>query len=195
MFEWGEWDAALKLPDVIVSAVGVQEPLLTRTLIERAMAGRGNRSLFLMDLGLPRNVEPAAGGLYNVFLYTMEDLTGIVQQNRDARENEVPKAEALVEEHVGKFISWQASVELIGVLDTLRGSLKERRAAFLHEKMAGMIHFSEHDREHIGKLMDELIERLLIAPAERLRMEKELRRKIQSVEAIRDLYLSDREKP
>ena len=195
VLDWGNWDATLKLPDVIVSAVGVQEALLTKPLIERSMAARGNRALFLMDLGMPRNIDPDVSELYNCYLYTMEDLSEIVQQNRSARENEVPKAEALVEEHVAKFISWQASVELIGVLDTLRGSLKERRAAFLHEKLAGMNHFSNEDREHIGALMDELVEKLLIAPAERLRAEKELRKKIQNVEAIRELYLSDREKP
>jgi glutamyl-tRNA reductase len=193
--EWGEWETALKLPDVIVSAVGVQEPLLTKALLERAMSWRGNRALFLMDLGHPRNIEAAASGLYNVYLYTIDDLTEIVQQNRDARQSEVPKAESLVEEHVGKFISWQASVELIGVLDTLRESLRERRAAFLHEKLSGVNHFNSEDRTHIEAWMDELIEKLLIAPAERLRSEKELRKKIQNVEAIRDLYLSDREKP
>jgi len=195
VMDWGVWDNALKLPDVIVSAVGVQDTLLTRAMIERAMSARGNRALFLMDLGLPRNIEPAAADLYNVYLYAMDDLTEIVNQNRSARQTEVPKAEALVEEHVGKFISWQASVQLIGVLETLRGSLKERRAAFLHDKLSGMNHFSEEDREHIGNMMDELIEKLLIAPAERLRSEKEHRKKIQNVEALRDLYLSDREKP
>jgi glutamyl-tRNA reductase len=195
VLDWGAWDSTLKLPDVIVSAVGVQEALLTKALIEHSMAARGNRALFLMDLGMPRNIDPAVSELYNCYLYSMEDLSEIVQQNRSARQNEVPKAEALVEEHVGKFISWQASVELIGVLDTLRGSLKERRAAFLHEKLSGMNHFTNEDREHIGVLMDELIEKLLIAPAERLRAEKELRKKIQNVEAIRELYLSDREKP
>ncbi len=195
VIEWGDWDAALKQPDVIVSAVGVQEPLLTRPMMERAMAARGNRALFLMDLGLPRNVDPAVAKLYNTYVYTVDDLTEIVKQNRDARQSEVPKAEALVEEHVGKFISWQASVELIGVLDILRGSMKERRAAFLQEKLGGLNHFTPQDREHIGSLMDELVEKLLIAPAERLRTQKELRKKIQSVEAIRDLYLSDREKP
>jgi glutamyl-tRNA reductase len=96
---------------------------------------------------------------------------------------------------VGKFISWQASVELLGVLDTLRGSLKEKRVAFLTEKLNGLHHFNAEDREQIGKMMDELIDKLLIAPAERLRTEKELRKKIQSVEAIRALYLSEREKP
>jgi glutamyl-tRNA reductase len=195
VIEWGQWDVALKLPDVIVSAVGVQDPLLTKPMIERAMSARGNRALFLMDLGMPRNIDPAVAGLYSVFLYTMEDLTEIVEQNRNARQSEVPKAESLVEEHIGKFISWQASVELIGVLDVLRDALKERRAAFLQEKLTGVNHFSPQDREHIGGLMDELIERLLLRPAERLRAEKEHRKKIQSVEAIRDLFLSDREKP
>jgi glutamyl-tRNA reductase len=194
VIEWGEWDTALKLPDVIVSAVGVQEPLLTKRLIAKAMAARGNKALFLMDLGLPRNIAPAVGDLYNTYLYTVDDLTEIVDQNRKARQSEIPKAEALVEEHVGKFISWQASVELIGVLDTLRDRMKTRRAAFLQEKLNGMDRYSAEDREHLGQLMDELVEKLLIAPAERLRVEKEFRKKIQSVEAIRELYLSDREK-
>ena len=195
VLEWGEWDASLKFPDVVVSAVGVQDFLVTKPMIERAMASRGNRALFLMDLGMPRNVDPAVAELYNVYLYSMEDLTEIVKQNRDARQSEVPKAESLVEDHVAKFISWQASVELTGVLETLRGSLKQRRVNFLQERLAGMNHFSAEDRERIGVMMDELIEQLLLHPAERLRAEKELRRKIQNVEAIRDLYLSDREKP
>jgi glutamyl-tRNA reductase len=194
VLEWGEWDTALKLPDVIVSAVGVQEPLLTKPLMEKAMAARGNRALFVMDLGLPRNVAPAVAELYNTYLYTMDDLTEIVQQNRSARQSEVPKAESLVEEHVGKFISWQASVELIGVVDTLRDRMKARRAAFLQEKGNGMERYSVEDREHLIGLMDELIEKLVIAPAERLRSEKEFRKKIQSVEAIRNLFLSNREK-
>jgi glutamyl-tRNA reductase len=195
VIDWGEWGSALKLPDVIVSAVGVQDALLTKPVMERAMAARENRALFVMDLGLPRNVDPAVGKLYNVFLYTIDDLSEIVQQNRAARESEIPKAEALVEEHVAKFISWQASVELIGVLDTLRGALKKRRAAFLAEKLSATNHFDAQDRERIAALMDELVEELLVAPAERLRSEKELRRKIQSVEAIRALYLPGQEKP
>jgi glutamyl-tRNA reductase len=195
VLEWGQWDAALQLPDVIVSAIGVQEALLTKRMIERVMAARGNRALFVMDLGFPRNVEPTVAELYNVYVYTVDDLTEIVQQNKSARQSEVPKAESLVEEHVGKFISWQASVELIGVLDTLRESLKQRRATYLQEKLDGVNHFSAEDRENIGRMMDELIEKLLIAPAERLRSEKELHKKILSVEAIRELYLSDREQP
>ena len=195
VIEWGQWDVALKLPDVIVTAVGALDPLLTKVMIEQAMSARGNRALFLMDLGMPRNIDPSVAGLYSVYLYSMEDLTEIVEQNRNARQSEVPKAEALVEEHIGKFISWQASMELTGLLEVLRDTLKERRAAFLDEKLSGVNHFNAQDREQIDELMAELIERLLVRPAERLRAEREHRKKIQSVEAIRDLFLSDREKP
>jgi glutamyl-tRNA reductase len=194
VLNWGEWDTSLKFPDVIVSAVGVQDYLVTKPMVEKAMASRQNRALFLMDLGMPRNVDPSVGDIYNVYLYSMEDLTEIVKQNREARESEVPKAEALVEDHVAKFISWQASVELTGVLDTLRGNMKQRRAHFLAERLAGMNHFNAEDRERIGAMMDDLIEELLLHPAERLRAEKQVSRKIQNVEAIRDLFLHDREK-
>ena len=192
---WGEWDAALQSPDVIVSSVSTEEPVLRRDIVQRAMAARGNRALFLMDLGVPRNIDPGVGELYNVYVYNTDDLSEIVQQNRNARESEVPKAQGIVDEHVSKFLSWQASVELVGLVDALRAKMKEERAAFIRSRMEPMKHLTEKDRAHVEKLMDEMLEKLLLEPAERLRGEKELRRKIQNVEALRDLFLSNGEKP
>jgi glutamyl-tRNA reductase len=117
-----------------------------------------------------------------------------VQQSRAMRESEIPRAETIVDEHVGKFLSWQASVELVGLVDELRARLQHERTAFVHERMETMKHLSAQDRQHMEALMGELLEKLLLEPAERLRGEKELRRKIQNVEALRDLFLSNREK-
>jgi glutamyl-tRNA reductase len=192
---WGEWETALKGPDVVVASVSAEEPVLRREMLARAMAARGNRSLLLMDLGLPRNIEAAAADLYNVYVYNVDDLTDIVQQNRNAREIEVPRAEAVVEEHVGKFLSWQASVELVGLLEALRSRLRSERGAFLSSRLETMNHLGAADIRRIEALMDDLLEKLLLEPAERLRGERELRRKIQNVEALRDLFLRDREKP
>jgi glutamyl-tRNA reductase len=192
---WGEWDAALQSPDVVVSSVSAEEPILRREVVQRAMAARGNRALFLMDLGVPRNIDPKVAELYNVYVYNTDDLTEIVQQNRNARESEIPQAQEIVEEHVSKFLSWQASVELVGLVDALRVKMKEERAAFIRSRTEPMKHLAETDRAHVEKLMDEMLEKLLLEPAERLRGEKELRRKIQNVEALRDLFLSNREKP
>jgi len=192
---WGEWDTALRSPDVVVSSVSADEPVLRRAIVESAMSARENRALFLMDLGMPRNVEASVAKLYNVYVYTMDDLSDIVQQNRSARESEIPRAEGIVEEHVGKFLSWQASVELVGLVEALRIRMKEERAAFIRARLDSMNHMSEADRARVEGLMDEMLEKLLLKPAEQLRGEKELRRKIQNVEALRDLFLSNREKP
>src|SRR5690242_3096277 len=192
---WGEWDTALALPDMIVTSVATEDAVLHREVLERAMAARGNRALFLMDLGLPRNIQPSTANLYNVYLYDIDDLTEIVQQNRNAREREVPRAESIVDEHVGKFLAWQASVELMDLLKALRSRMKEERAAFVRARVQAMPNLGEGERERLEMMMDELLEKLLLGPAERLRGEKELRRKIQNVEALRDLFLPGKEKP
>jgi glutamyl-tRNA reductase len=192
---WGEWDKALQSPDVIVASVSTEEPVLQREIVERAMVARGNRALFLMDLGMPRNIDASVAKLYNVYVYTMDDLSEIVQQNRQARENEIPKAESIVAEHVGKYLSWQAGVELVGLLNELRLKMREERAQFIRSRVESIRHLTEADRAHLEKLMDEMLESLLLEPAQRLRGEKDLRRKIQNVEALRDLFLSNREKP
>jgi glutamyl-tRNA reductase len=191
---WGEWETALTAADVVVASVASEEPVLRREILQAAMSARGNRALFLMDLGMPRNVDASAAELYNAYVYNIDDLTEIVEQNRHARESEIPRAETIVAEHVGKFLSWQASVELVGLVDALRARLREERAAFIRARMDSMSHLSAGERERMESMMDELLEKLLLEPAERLRGEKELRRKIQNVEALRDLFLSNREK-
>jgi glutamyl-tRNA reductase len=192
---WGEWETALRTQDVVVASVSAEEPVLTRDTIFRAMAARGNRALLLMDLGLPRNIQASAADLYNVYVYNLDDLTDIVKQNRNARESEIPRAEAVVEEHVSKFLSWQASVELVGLVEALRARLRAERGAFLSSRLETMNHLAATDIARIESLMDDLLQKLLLEPAERLRGERELRRKIQNVEALRDLFLNDREKP
>ena len=191
---WGEWEKAIPMPDVIVTSVSAEEPVLRRETVERAMERRSNRAMFLMDLGLPRNIDAAVGKLYNVYVYNLDDLTEIVAQNRQARENEIPKADSIVEEQVGKFLSWQAGVELVGLVNELRTKMREERDQFIRARVASIRHLTEADRALVEKLMDEILETLLLAPAQRLRGEKDLRRKVQSVEALRDLFLLNREK-
>jgi glutamyl-tRNA reductase len=192
---WDDWESALTLPDVIVSSVSAEEPVLKRSVLEKAMAARGNRPLFVMDLGMPRNVDPDAADLYNFYLYDIDDLTQIVQQNRSARESEIPRAEVIVDEHVGKFLTWQASVNLIGIVEALRHKLKAERAEFIRERAERIPGLTSEQREQVETIIDQLLEKMFLDPARRLQGEKDLRRKIQQVEAIRELFLPDRERP
>src|SRR5690242_14828337 len=75
---WGEWGKALPIPDVIVSSVSTEGPVLRHEMVEQVMEARSNRALFMMDLGLPRNIDAGVGKLYNVYVYNIDDLAEIV---------------------------------------------------------------------------------------------------------------------
>src|ERR1035437_3960365 len=185
---WENLPTALEWPDLIVTSVSSNEPILTRAMIERAMAARGNRALLLIDLGVPRNVAADAADLYNTYLYNIDDLTEIVEQNKKAREAEIPRAETIIEEQIEKFMHWQAGVATGAVIEELRKKLTAEREAFLHERLASMSHLSERDRTEVASMLEEFLERVVLDPAERLRGIPELRRKLQNLEALRDLF-------
>jgi glutamyl-tRNA reductase len=191
--EWESLGSSLAWPDMIVSSVSSPEAVLTRAMLERAMSERSNRSLLLVDLGMPRNIEPSAADLYNVYLYDMDHLSDIVEQNKKARQDEVPRAEAIVDEQVDKFQKWQMGVEAATVISALRERLAGERETFLREKLAALPNLSQQDRDQMAAFMDDLLKRVLLDRAESLKGERDLRRKLQNLEALRDLFRLDRD--
>jgi glutamyl-tRNA reductase len=191
--EWDRLQSALEWPDMVVCSVASPDAIITRGMITRAMSARSDRSLLLIDLGVPRNVDPAAAELYNLYLYAIDDLAEIVEQNKKARQAEVPRVEAIVEEQIGRFESWQAGVEAGVVVNELKARLAAERETFLREHSGAMAHLSAEDRARVSALMDGLLDRVLVEPAERLKGVKDLRRKLQNLESLRDLFKLDRE--
>jgi glutamyl-tRNA reductase len=189
---WSELQNSLEWPDLVVCSVMSPEPILTREMVTRAMKARSDRSLLLIDLGMPRNVDPGAASLYNLYLYAIDDLAEIVEQNKKARQAEVPRVESIVEEQIERFESWQAGVEAGVVVKELRARLAGEREVFLRENVAGISHLSAEDRARVAGMMEELLDRVLLEPAEKLKGVKDLRRKLQNLEALRDLFKLDR---
>jgi glutamyl-tRNA reductase len=192
---WSDLESALREPDMVVSSVSAEEAVLARPMLERAMAARGNRALFLIDLGVPRNISADVGALYNVYLYNVDDLSEIVESNKRARAGEVPRVEALIDEHILKFQTWQSGVEIAAVLRDLREKMAQEREGFLRERLASAENISAAERERISQLADELLERVVVNPVARLRGVHELRQRLQDLEAVRRLFGLDQEKP
>ncbi len=142
-FAWEDLPCALELPDIVVASAGVSEPVVTRVLMERAMRSRGDRAMFVIDLGVPRNVEPGVAELYNVFLYTLDDLTQIVEQNKRARAKEIPRAEAIIDQQLEKFQKWQAR----GAAGHSTKVVHERASARLHEDREVVREILEKEQE------------------------------------------------
>jgi glutamyl-tRNA reductase len=174
----GSWEGIPELlanADIVVTSVAGSDWTLSREAVAAAMRTRGNRRMFLIDLGIPRNIEPAAADIYNVFLYGVDDLREMVEQNRKAREGEVPGAEAIIAEQVEKFASWQSGSEAGATLAELRDKLRLERELFAGSRREELEQFPAAERERILALMDGLMEHLLREPSERLMKHPQVR--------------------
>jgi len=185
---WDSLEAVLSQPDIIVASAGGTGSILSRKMLERAIAAREGRPVFVVDLGVPRNVDAAAGGLYSLYLYNVDDLGEIVEQNKKAREAEIPRAEAIISEHIGKFEAWRATLEAGSIVDDLRDRFHQHRQLLLEEKLKEMPDVSPEERHRIARITEELIERVLDEPAERLRSGRGMRGRLGAVEALRHIF-------
>jgi glutamyl-tRNA reductase len=105
--------------DIVVSSTASSLPILGKGLVERALRARRRRPMFMVDLAVPRDIEPEAGELDDIFLYTVDDLAHVVAGNRDARRDALEQAEVIIETQVGQFMRWmqaRANVPLIRAL-------------------------------------------------------------------------------
>jgi glutamyl-tRNA reductase len=133
------------------------------------MRPRRNRPIFIIDIALPRDVEPAAGNLDQVFLYNIDDLQSIVQENLARRGGELLRAEAIVEEEVARFTSWMQSREVVPTVVALRQrfeAIRQGELARLEPKMAGL---QPEARARIDEITRLIVEKLLLTPTEQLK--------------------------
>jgi glutamyl-tRNA reductase len=191
---WESLEAVVGVPDILVTSVGGAGPVLTREMLNRAIAARGGRPVFVVDLGVPRNVAADAAGLYNLYLYNIDDLGEIVEQNKKSREAEIPRAEALIAEHLAKFESWRAAIEAGSIMDDLRDRFHKHREILIREKLSEMEDVSPEERARIAHITEELIERVLEQPTRKLRQGGKMRGHLAGLDVLRHLFGLDEEK-
>jgi len=103
---WEEGLRQLSQVDIVIGSVSVSEPVILRSHIEQALAERRGRSLFLMDIAVPRCIDPAAQALDNIYLFNLDDLQKVVDENITRRAGEIERAERLIDEETHEFTRW-----------------------------------------------------------------------------------------
>ncbi|HEX2442394.1 MAG TPA: glutamyl-tRNA reductase [Vicinamibacterales bacterium] len=166
---WSELDKALGAADIVVTATGATDPVLTRARIEEVMRPRRNRPLFVIDIALPRDVEAAAGDLDQVFLYNIDDLRTIVKENLTRRSGELARADAIVDEEVGRFVSWMQSREIIPTVVALRRRFEAIRQAELTRLEPKLSSLPPEARARLDEITHLIVEKLLLTPTEQLK--------------------------
>lgn len=164
-----ELPAQLPTTDIIIAATSAPHPVLTRELVERALPGGPRHPLFIVDIALPRDVEPAVDSIENVFLYDIDDLYQVVDESLERRRAEVPAAERIVAQGVDDFWRWYAGLQVVPVIQALRQRAEAVRRTEVEHALRRLAHLAPGDREAIEVLTRQLLNKVLHEPTVRLK--------------------------
>ena len=154
----------LRLADVVIGSAGGSDYLLGPAVVEEALRERKRRPMFLIDLGVPRNFDPRLNDLDNVFLYDIDDLEKVIEDNKDEREREALKAEAIVAEEVETFWQWLSNMEATPTIVALREKAEAIRRREVEKTLATLKDLPPHAQKAVEALSAAITNKLLYPP-------------------------------
>ncbi|MCX7913603.1 MAG: glutamyl-tRNA reductase [Thermodesulfovibrionales bacterium] len=132
--------------DIVICSTGATEYILKKEQMQKIMKDRKNKPVFIIDISVPRNIDPDINQIDNVYLYNIDDLQQVVDNNLLERRKEAEKAEAIVEEEVEKFLKWLESLDSIPLIISIR----QKAEAIKKEELEKFRHrFQNLDKEHL----------------------------------------------
>lgn len=174
--------------DIVLCSTGASHYLIRTEDVQRAVRLRMNRPIFLIDISVPRNIDPAVKEIDNAFLFDIDDLELRVEQNREERRREAGKAERLVGEEVDVIRQWMKSLEVTPTIVALRKRAEEIKQAELERALGRLKHLSPQDREAIEALAGAVVNKLLHGPVITLKAEADSASGALFIEAARRFF-------
>ena len=153
--------------DIVVSCTASTLPILGKGTMERVIRARRHQPVFMVDLAVPRDIEPEVGRMDDVYLYTVDDLAELVRTGLDERQSAVQQAEAIIDAQVGNFLHWMESRDLVPLIRGLRDQGESARRAELDRAMR-MLSRGDDPRAVLEALSHGLTNKLLHAPTRAL---------------------------
>lgn len=185
---WDRLNQALWRSDIVISSTAAPHAILRPDTVGAAMRMRRNRPLFLIDIAVPRDVDPAVGELANVFLYDIDDLQRVVAANLEQRRREVPHVEAIVAQEVADFWAWFRARDVVPTIVNLRQHVDGIREAELAWAMSKLDGLSEQERNVVLAFSQRLVNKILHRPTVRLKEHADGPEAYLYTEALRDLF-------
>jgi glutamyl-tRNA reductase len=176
--------------DVILSCIAAEAPILDVSLFEQALRARRRRPIFVIDIGVPRNVDPAVNQLDDIYLYDLDDLGGVAEANAEERRRESIRAEAIVQEDVERFDGWLTALRAAPTIRRLRARAEAIRRVEL-ERAANRLALGEAEWDAVEALTRSIVNKLLHAPLSRLRAQAEREEGLAHLQAARELFALD----
>ena len=173
----------LERADVVLSSTRAPGWMLTRDQVERALPARKGRPLFLIDLAVPRDLDPAIHELDDCYLYNIDDLEAVVAETLASRRREADRAEGIVAEEADRFRDWQASLDVVPAITSLRARAEEIRAAELDRAK-----LNDSERRAADSVTAAVLNKLLHLPTIRMKEAAAAADGVIYADAVRHLF-------
>lgn len=177
--------------DIVLVSTGAAHYLISADDVQRAVDARRNRPMFLIDISVPRNIDPAVRHVDNAFLFDIDDLKQRVEQNRAERLQEAEKAERMVVEEVGVVLEWMKSLEVTPTIVALKNRADDIKRGEVEKTMSRLAHLSAQDREIVEGLASAIANKLIHNTMVTLKSEANSSSGAAFVEAARRFYNLD----
>ena len=159
----------LAAADIVISSTSAPHFVVTRERVERAMKHRRHRPIFFIDIAVPRDLDPDINRVDNAFLYDIDDLEHVVEQNRSEREKEAAKAEEIVAEELEEVRGWLRSLEVVPTIAGLRDSVEQIRRAELERLGSRLGDLTDEQRAQVELLTASIVNKILHVPTVRMK--------------------------
>jgi glutamyl-tRNA reductase len=180
--------------DIVISSTAAPHFVISSDELSQLAQRRKNRPLFLVDIAVPRDIPPEAEKLENVFLYNIDDLKRVVDQNMQQRTEEVEAAEEIVLSGVTSFSAWLSSLEVVPTIVSFRKKLEDIRQAEMEKLFSKMKTLGDDEKKEIAKFSESLLNKVLRSPTVNLRKSASEKKGLELMSSLRDLFDLDREK-
>jgi len=186
-----ELDTQLLAVDILISSTGAPEYLLTRDQVKAAMRRRKQRPLFLIDIAVPRDLDPGINDLDNVYLYNIDDLQEVVAQGWEHRHKEAGKAERLVAAETLKFLEWLETLEVFPTIIDLKEKADRICEAEIDKTLKQLGPLTEEQRQALEVLTHSIAQKLLHDPIIFLKRNHHPKKIQKELDLVRRLFNLD----
>jgi len=181
----------LALADIVISSTGAPRYIVSADLIKQTMQQRKNRLLFLIDIAMPRDIDPDAGGIENVYLYNIDNLQDIVDSNMKVRRQEALKAELIVEEEVNKYTDWIKELDAVPTIVSLKTKAQDIVQSELDKAESWLHNLKPAERQKVEALINSIVNKVLHNPVTVLKEESSEFDSANIVALVRRLFQLD----
>jgi len=184
-------DEGLMDADIVISSTGAPSYIVTEDMIRQCLRKRKNRLLFLIDIAVPRDIDPAADGIENVYLYNIDNLQDIVDENIKNRRRESIKAEEIIREEVAQYTNWLRELEAVPTIVSLRTKAESIVRMEMAKAENWLSQMEIEEREKVDALVNGIVNKILHAPMAVMKEESAEFNSQDIVAAARQLFRLD----